>query len=140
MYTQLNTDFQYDFVLFGLSADSKEYKLAWQLNKICDCRFRKVRDISLNIDKGLIASFSHFYYTHGAQTWRLLKNYDCSDTYGKVLLMPELNQWNFLLWLDDPGDHVSVEELKRKIETIAEIKSFSQISVDLLPNKDNLLF
>ncbi|WKN43698.1 IPExxxVDY family protein [Tunicatimonas pelagia] len=140
MYTQLDTDFQYDFILFGLSSSSKEYKLAWALNQSCYCHFIKVPDITLNVTIDSVASFSHFCYQRGTQTWRLLRNEAFTENQEIALLLPELAQWNFLLRLDDPGNHISLRQLHQNLKITPDIKGFSQISVDLLPNKDNLLF
>ncbi len=140
MYTQLDTYFQYDFILFGLSSNSKEYKLAWSLNQTCCCHFIKVPDITLKISENSVASFSHFYYRQGIQTWRLLRNQAVPEGTETVQLLPELMQWNFLLRLDDPGNHICLKQLGQNLKITPDINSFSQISVDLLPNKDNLLF
>ncbi|MEM6842004.1 MAG: IPExxxVDY family protein [Bacteroidota bacterium] len=140
MYNQLNTDFQYDFTLFGLDSKSKEYKLAWVLNQSCYCHFVKLPDITLNSNAGSEALFSHFYFQKGGQIWRLLKNQAWLEKEKSTFLLPELHQWNFLLWLHDPGAHICLDQLQQSLKTIPDINSFSQISVDLLPNKDNLLF
>ncbi|MGB3585648.1 MAG: IPExxxVDY family protein [Tunicatimonas sp.] len=140
MYTHLETDFQYDFVLFGLSSDSKEYKLAWALNQSCYCHFIKVPDITLRITENSVASFSHYYCQQGIQTWRLLRNQAVPEGSETTQLLPELMQWNFLLRLDDPGNHICLKQLRHSLKITPDINSFSQISVDLLPNKDNLLF
>ena len=140
MRTSLDISFQYDFVLFGISYPAKEYKLAWWINQTCICQFKKAQDITLHREGNAEVSFSHYYYQRGSQVWRLMEN--CSEEGGTPVkyLMPELPEWNFLLWLDDPGEHISLTGLEQKLKTIPDIKSFSQISVDLLANKDNLLF
>jgi hypothetical protein len=140
VHTPLEISFQYDFVLFGINSPVKEYKLAWLLNQNCVCHFKKSQDIILPDDAYASVSFTHYYYQHASQVWRLLDNrahnVPCSNTY----LMPELSEWNFLLWLHDPGEHISLTQLAQNLKTISDIESFSQISVDLLANKDNLLF
>ncbi|MEM9672770.1 MAG: IPExxxVDY family protein [Cyclobacteriaceae bacterium] len=142
MHTQLETDFQYDFLLFGISSSAKEYKLAWALNRGCICHFKKVSDITLSQkqhEKEEVP-FAQFYYQRGSQIWRLIENRTYSPQFSGQRLIPELPNWNYLLWLRDPGEHVSLDTLKQNLKTIPDIKSFSQISVDLLANKDNLLF
>ena len=140
MYTHLDTDFQYDFTLFGLGSESKEYKLAWALNQSCYCHFKKQPDITLNTDLDSEALFSHFCFQKGRQIWRLLKNLAWIEREENTFLLPELNQWEFLLLLHDPGAHICLDLLHQSLKSIPDINSFSQISVDLLPNKDNLLF
>jgi len=140
VYTQLETDFRYDFLLFGIYSPAKEYKLAWAINRGCVCHFIKVPDIILSQDDKDAIPFAHFRYQRGSQVWRLIENRTYSQQFSGQLLIPELPDWNYLLWLCDPGEHVSLETLKQNLKTISDIKSFSQISVDLLENKDNLLF
>ena len=113
--------------------------MAWAINRGCICRFRKVPDVTLSHDKDAIP-FAHFYYQRGSQIWRLIKNQTYSPQFSGELLIPELRNWHYLLWLHDPGEHVLLNTLKQNLKTIPDIKSFSQISVDLLANKDNLLF
>nr|WKN34726.1 IPExxxVDY family protein [Tunicatimonas sp. TK19036] len=140
MRTSLDISFQYDFVLFGINSPVKEYKLAWLLNQTCICHFKKDQDITLNKDGAATVSFTHYRYQRASQVWRLLENRPSESGLPDIYLMPELSEWNFLLWLHDPGEHISLSQLQQNLKTIPDIESFSQISVDLLANKDNLLF
>lgn len=140
VHSHLEASFQYDFLLFGICSSAKEYKLAWAINQRCICHFKKAQDITLTecVTEELL--FSHYCYQRGSQTWRLLENKTYIEKRGDAFLVPELSQWNFLLWLHDPGEHISLNWLEQNLKTIPDIKSFSQISVDLLANKENLLF
>jgi hypothetical protein len=138
--THLETDFRYDFLLFGIYSPAREYKLAWAINQGCVCHFKKASDVILSQDDREIVPFAHFRYQRGSQIWRLIENQTYSPQFSGQLLIPELPDWNYLLWLHDPGEHIFLDTLKQNLKTIPDIKSFSQISVDLLANKDNLLF
>lgn len=140
VHTHLETDFRYDFLLFGIYSPAKEYKLAWAMNRSCVCHFKKVADVTLQQGDQQTIPFAHFRYQRGSQIWRLIENQTYSAQFSGQLLVPELSDWNYLLWLSDPGEHVSLDTLKQNLKTIPDIKSFSQISVDLLADKDNLLF
>ena len=71
---KLEVDYDYEFDLFGLVSSSKEYKLAWSLNKSFNIRLIKQQDLSYDfINKGRLVISNYLHMTEH-RTIRLFRN------------------------------------------------------------------
>src|SRR5678816_3342514 len=61
---RLDLDYEYDFELYGLVSSSKEYSLAWALNKYFNFRLVKQKDLCFDfISKGRLVISNYLHRT-----------------------------------------------------------------------------
>src|SRR5210317_1105131 len=95
---KLIIEYEYDFSLFGINSISKDYRLAWLINKYLDLHLRKEEDIKISFlnDENLVIS-NYLYETEHAQL-RMLKNKSEDRKSDKMsFLIPELNKFDYLI-------------------------------------------
>ena len=129
----------YDFALFGIICATREYKLAWELNKAFSIRLVKQNDINLHFIKEGSVAFSNYLYESGNTQFRLIRNKSVYQSDNKITyLLPELQNFDFLLIRK--GMNRGEIEILSKIKGISLISFASQFPVNEIKSKENLIF
>lgn len=136
----LDVEHDYDFKLFGLVSSSKEYKLAWHINKFLNIKLVKQPDLVYDfINKGKLVISQYLYRTEHS-TFRLLRNKSVMlGAIKKPYLLPEIKDFDYVIQISGiMADEYSgiIEEKLKAVEAIQFIKQFDPESFRF---KENLL-
>ena len=131
-----------EFLLYGIISDVKEYKLAWQLNKLMGVNFIMQEELELDFkrDKKLFISF--YLSKHEFYKVKLIKN-KAEDSEGikSAFILPEHKNFDYLLLVE--GEDFNSFEEEKKLEKAKEasfVQYISEINIENLKSLDNLMF
>ena len=138
----LEVAFDCDFSLFGLVSSSRDYSLAWTLNRAL--RLRLVRQPDLVVDlltQGRLL-FSHYLHATETLTFRLLRNRSLtSSTLKKPFLVPDHKQYDYLLHITNGQDALAAELLLPRLSALPTVQyAGGPVAVEGLKYKENLQF
>lgn len=138
---KLEAELTFDFSLIGLISSHKEYKLAWYINEALDIKLIKEKDIELEFVKGENLVISNYFYETEHSYIRILKNKSMND-YGDrpAYLVPELNNFDYLILIQGYEDTITLQELKNKISEIPKIQFVQTFPIENLKSRENLIF
>jgi hypothetical protein len=134
-------ELDFDFNLFAIITSAKEYKLAWWLNKILCLDLQKDEDIILDFLKGKSLNVSNYSYKTTHSSVHVIRN-KCSEyiNFAKPYLIPELQQYDYLLLVKDPAEVYELNKWEEKLNSINIIELVQQIEINSLQSKENLIF
>lgn len=140
--TKLVIDYDYNFLVFGIITCIKEYKLAWSLNHLLNFELCKNIDLEYIFMKNASMKISNFVFETEYDCIRLLKNRVIeSENIKKPFLLPECKEYDYFLHIEGDSDiedeYLNIQEIIKSIEGIIYV---SQIEVENLKSKDNLIF
>ena len=134
MAFQLEVEYDFDFLLLGISCHEKDYRLCWMLNKALNYGLEWTEELEIHFSHGPVF-FPMFHYEVPE---------DCSSIYliknrvGSGILIPELAQMDYLLKIEnDQVEHSKILETLRKIPHV--LGTFD-VEVSRLKSKDHLIF
>ena len=138
----LEVAFDCDFDLFGLVSSSRDYSLAWTLNRAL--RLRLVRQPDLVVDlltQGRLL-FSHYLHATETLTFRLLRNRSLtSSTLKKPFLVPDYKQYDYLLHITNGQGPLATDELLPLLAALPAVQyAGGPVEVESLKYKENLQF
>ena len=136
---KLQTDYQYDFGLIGISSLIKPHKLAWQLNKDLKIRLVKKEDHQVNNKQNVPCFYANYLYETLLTTIRVFRNKPNEPESPKWLLVAEHQHCDFIILYksDDP------EFGNRLLEVLKNIVSVDWVAflpLATLKSKDNFVF
>lgn len=150
-------DFNDDtYSLLAIHCTIEDYRVAYLLNQQLQINLqRKPQDLDFQYTA---SSFSIYEWedTNHRVIWNLVSNVckkeeeglvstgSLFDTPRKVLrthnLIPEYKKVNYLLKIDNDGNHVNEKAIIHKIQEISQIAAVYSIDISQLKSKDNLIF
>lgn len=135
---ELMEDFFEDTRLLGIMAPIKDYQFCWHLNNTIGLDFR-INDIEIKLIK---KKRDYFFsvYEYQVHTGTLI-HYIYNNQFDGEYLLPEFKHFDFL-WLMK-GDEVNDESMQETIQVIRSINSVqlvTELSIDQIRNKENLVF
>ena len=135
----LAEEFFEDSTLLGIVAPIKDYQFSWQLNQFLGFNFRVNNDIEIQLTKKKRSYFFSIYEyaIPSISLWHYLYN----NQYDGEYLLPEFKHLDFL-WLMK-GDEVCDEAMQETIRTIRGIQNVqlvTELAVEKITNKENLVF
>jgi hypothetical protein len=134
-------DIDFDFELFGLTSPEKEYKVAWWLNRSLGIHLSNDEPIELNFLKGKSLKVLRYSFKTAHTYIYLIKNKGFEYVnYAKPYLIPELQQYDYLLMVKDEVDMYNLIELEESINAIPIVQLFKKIEINSLQSKENLIF
>lgn len=136
--TKLSSVPSFDMLLFGITSQAKEYKLAWWINRELGIKLVKKDDLEIEIKEIGKIAISNFTFDTEHCIFRLLKNKLENDSGG--YLLKELQRFDFLLTIDNKSDTFDLNGIGNKLKNIPEILYSQSIIVDNLKDKENLIF
>lgn len=140
--TKLIVDYDYDFHLIGVIGQLKEYKLAWYVNDLFDLELFKNEDLEYEFLKGDSMLISNYFFQKEYDSVRLLKNRAIeSENMSKPFLIPEMKDFDFFLQIEGESDLEDlIPNLEDTLKSIPNILYVSQIDVEHLKSRDNLIY
>ena len=138
---KLEVDYDYDFDLFGLVSSSKEYKLAWSLNKSLHIRLIKQQDLNFDFfNKGRLV-ISNYLYMSEHHTIRLFRNKSVDlSTLKKPFLVPDIKEYDYILQMSGGVADGSSLELLNRFKLVPLIQYVKKFDPNSLKFKENLMF
>ncbi|HET6227800.1 MAG TPA: IPExxxVDY family protein [Bacteroidia bacterium] len=157
----LEIQYDYDFVLIGISSHEKDYRLCWALNNKFGLELIKVDSLEIKGKKQETPSFfSLFTYDHPENflEYTVVANLSESksgsimetDLFGSQIkahshnenefLIPEHKQLNYFFVVKGEVDEQAAQQMVKKIKEIDLILTAIPIDVSQLKSKHNLVF
>lgn len=157
----LKIEYDYDFVLIGISSHEKDYRFCWALNKALDLELTKGESLEIKAKKlGATSFFSLFQYENtdefreyfvlsnssenkqlAATATNLFNKSAESDISGDSgILIPEHRQMDYFLVIRGEIEEEEVDELLLKLKAVDFVLTAVRIDVEELKSKTNLVF
>lgn len=137
-FHKLDDQPSFDFLLFGISTDEREYRLAWLLNSELGWELCRLENICFRQDQHqLIQEFSHYVHTdiNSQLTYHLVSN-KCEHGY----LVEELKNIDFFLKINGQTDDPSIQSPVGRLKALPFIRGFFPVEPAGLKSKHKLLF
>ncbi|MFT6844668.1 MAG: hypothetical protein ACJAUV_000850 [Flavobacteriales bacterium] len=135
---KLEVESDFDFLLFGICAHIKDYKLAWLINQQLELMLvRSENDVinwtSLPNKRRSYGLFKYFNENNGVNYYLINNSVD------NVKLLPDQRQFDFFLMIK--GDvELSIVNLVKKIREITGVLTVYELDPENIKHKDNLIF
>jgi hypothetical protein len=158
----LEIEYDFDFVLIGISSHEKDYRLCWALNNKLGLELTKQESLEIKGKKQITPSyFSFFTFNHEDEfkEYSILANFSESKSlelhetslFGALektkadhteneYLIPEQKQMNYFLVINGEFENEEVDELIKKIKEIDNVQTALRIDPKTLKSKQNLIF
>jgi len=138
---RLDLDYEYDFELYGIVSSSKEYTLAWALNKYFKFRLIKQKDLCFDfISKGRLV-ISNYLHTTDHYAIRLFRNKSVDlSTLKKPFLVPDIKEYDYVVQISGDHEHFNAQELMQKFNLVPLMQYVKKFDPASLQFKDNLIF
>ena len=134
--TRLVIEYDYDFILLGITSSARFYKLAWSVNKAMGINFIRSDDYELPLrDETQVFGC----YTHGDEEpvcW-LFKNRSMDND--QHLLAPELAHFDYLLKFPSESQSFAQKEILQQLREVKCIEYIGAINIDSMKSRDNFL-
>ena len=136
----LDVEYECDFALFGLVSSTRDYTLAWALNRALRLRLVKQPELLLNLlSRGRLV-FTHYLYATETLTFRLLRNRSiASSTLKKPFLAPDIKQYDYLLAVSNGSGDLADEALLQQLVALDVVQYACQFDPNSLKYKENLM-
>lgn len=135
---KLEVDYEYDFILVGISSHEKPHRLAWGANQALSLDLARTDSYMISLKKNEPASeFTRFTWDHPdfEATYTLLSN---KGTHG--LLVAEQHQADYFLIAHGPFTAEDGQEIISGLRSIGFILMAYRIDPQVLKSKQNLIF
>ena len=134
----LEIDYDYDFLLFGISCHHKDYRLCWNLNNKLELDLCKEKDFEIEVDNsGIPAAFS-FYSFYDPETH--LKYNIVSNRGDRGTLIAEQKHADYFLLVEGENAPEETARLLSGLRSIDLVITAFQLDPNQLKSKQNLLF
>ena len=135
--TKLVVEYDFDFVLLGITTSLKAYKLAWELNQKLSIHLVKKESIVVGF-KGMEKAFATHIHQTPRRFIRLLTN-KLQDSDGKYLLAPEYPHFDYLVVIQD-AEQSFAENILNAVRQIPSVELAAFIPLETLKTKENFIF
>ncbi|WP_151089300.1 IPExxxVDY family protein [Hymenobacter baengnokdamensis] len=137
----LEAEYDCDFALFGLVSSTRDYTLAWSLNRQLRLRLVRQPDFILNLVQQGALAFSYYLYATEVLTLRLLRNRAAQpSTLQKPFLAPDIREYDYLLQVQGGVDEWAGTELLDRLTAVPAVQYASEFAPAELKYKENLIF
>jgi len=137
---KLASPFAYDLGLIGMICPIPEYKVAWWVNQHTQLHLIKGVDIEIELKDKTILTISNFTFETEHVVVRLLNNRLVGDRQrARVFLVNDLDQFQYLITVDDKNDTFDLQNFVGALKSIAAIQYSTQIDIKKLKDKENLI-
>jgi hypothetical protein len=137
----LDTDYAYDFDLYGLVSSGKEYSMAWWLNKLFALKLTKQKDICYTLPGREQLLVSNFEFITDHSIIRLFRNRALgTSTLLKPYLLPDLKEYDYVLQITGTLPKLYPQNFINTLLHIPLIQYAKQFDPLSLKFKENLIF
>jgi hypothetical protein len=137
--TKLQIDYDFDFVLIGITTGLKGFKLAWELNRQLDIQLVKKDDLLVGFKGGTEKSFSMHAHQTQQRTYRLVKNKPVEADSGTYFLLPEHPHFDYVMVLHE-AEQTFAKNILEAIRKISSVELAAFIPLASLKTKENFIF
>ncbi|MGV3540244.1 MAG: IPExxxVDY family protein [Rufibacter sp.] len=137
---RLEVEYDYDFDLYGVVSSSKDYTLAWALNKYFRIRLIKQADLCIDyLNKGRLVISNYLHKAeHG--TLRLFRNRSVgTSTLSSPYLVPDIKEYDYVIQVSGGLDQFQ-QELLNRLHAVPLVQYVRSFDPNCLRYKENLLF
>ena len=136
----LDVDYECDFTLFGLVSSTRDYTLAWTLNRALRLRLTKQPELLLNLlSRGRLV-FTHYLYATETLTLRLLRNRSVAPSaLKKPFLAPDIKEYDYLLAVSNGSGALADDALLEHLTALDAVQYACQFDPNTLKYKENLI-
>lgn len=139
--TKLRIEYDYDFQLLGIVSNAKEYKLAWNINRVLKINLIKKEDIIIPMASQGDLVITNLLFETENSSLRLIGNRSVGQSdERKANLIPELPNFTHFFVVQDAGDNFEALKIVRFLKEISVIDYLTLIETKKLKNRDNLIF
>ena len=134
----LEIEYDFDFILIGISSHEKDYRICWALNNKLELEL--IKSVSLEIkDKKQedVSSFSLFICERPDEFVEYLVIANRSE---KGLLIPEQKHIDYFFVIKGEFEDDEIETIISKIKEINFVLTALRIDPSILKSKQNLIF
>ena len=157
----LKIEYDYDFVLIGISSHEKDYRICWALNNLLGLSLTKNESLEIRSKKQDTPSFFSLFSYENSEEFieytvisnlsenklSLSKEHSLFDKSAKGsqstengILIAEHKQMNYFFVIRGELENSEVDEIIRKIKEIDIVLTAVNIDVKELKSKKNLIF
>lgn len=133
----LDFDFDFSFLLFGISSRVPDYHLCWHMNKALKLEMHR-SDAHTVVKKGLSGRYERFTCSRTVNecttTWNLVANQSSEGA-----LLKEYRTFDYLFVIDSEED-TDTDALMKKIRSIPPVLACYQIDPEGIKQRENLIF
>lgn len=134
----LEPEYDFDFLLFGLSCHMKDYRIAWSINHGLELNLVRVENHKVFIRKAAPepAEFAMFFFEQEENhcQYILVANH-CED--GALIL--DLKHFDYFLIIRGAMFEAEEKQMLQKLRAIAGINLVNELIPDTLKSKNNLI-
>jgi hypothetical protein len=133
----LDLEYDFDFLLIGISCHVADYRLSWSLNKHFEIDLERLKDIDFQLDRKTQGFFSFYSYDdeESHTTINLISN-RCSGGY----LIPEMKQMDYFVQYWGPFSDEEFEDFNQQIRGLSVVLTSLKVDPMELKSRHNLLF
>jgi hypothetical protein len=135
---KLEVDYEYDFVLVGISSHEKPHRVAWGVNQALELDLARTESYMISLKKTEpVSEFTRFTWDHPdfEATYTLLSN---KGTHG--LLVPEQHQADYFLLAQGPFTGEDETAIIAGLRSVSFVLMAYRIDPQVLKSKQNLIF
>jgi hypothetical protein len=155
----LEIEFDFDFVLIGISSHEKDYRFCWRINNELKLNLLKKDPLEIKNKKQKTPSFFSFFWceepklfaeyaviANASETKRSEKmsNTLFNDLSGadndSDFLIPEQKQFNYFFVIKGEVETDELDNIIKQIKSIENVQTAVRIDVKTLRSKENLIF
>jgi len=138
--SKLVVDPLFDFDLVGIISHARGYRIAWEINQGLGVHLIKAKDQVIRFNDGNLLTVINYCHTTENAGLYLLKNRSLENKEsGQMLLVPELQEFDFLLKIKG-ADSFDSDSIIEKLRNIPVIQFCQLIDPENLKSKENLVF
>lgn len=137
----LDTDYEYDFDLYGLVSSGKDYTLAWWLNKLFSLHLTKQKDLCYTLPGREQLLVSNYEFCSEYSSIRLFRNKALgTTTLRKPYLLPDIKEYDFVLQINGSLPEMYPQNFVNMLLHIPLVQYVKQFDPLTLKFKENLIF
>jgi len=137
----LEADDDCDYALFGLVSSTRDYTLAWHLNRSLRLRLIRQPDFILNLVQQGALAFNYYLHTGETLALRLLRNRAAPPSpLTKPFLAPDIREYDYLLHVQGGTDELAGTALLDRLTALPVVQYASEFAPNELKYRENLIF
>jgi hypothetical protein len=133
----LEIEYDYDFVLIGISSHEKDYRICWALNNQLGLNLTKTDALEIKDKKQ--DELSHFSLFSFEQPDEFMEYFIIANRSEKGLLIPEQKQVDYFFIIRGEVDDEKVMEMVKQIKDSNLVQTAFRVDVNALKSKQNLI-
>ncbi|HEY0029409.1 MAG TPA: IPExxxVDY family protein [Bacteroidia bacterium] len=133
----LEIEYDYDFVLIGISSHEKDYRICWALNNKLSLNLVKTEPLEIKDKKQ--EEHSHFSLFCFEQPDEFMEYFIIANRSEKGLLIPEQKQVDYFFIIRGEVENETAMEIVKQIKEINLVQTAFRIDVASLKSKQNLI-